>query len=792
MIYFARRTVPNRQPYLRYVRLLAWALVFALVASAAPAVSPPAEQLAREAAQAEKAGEVVRAYLLWARAALADRKNPIYWARAEALRPIAEAQSTHIDTPELETERKTHLPPGGVVGTFTQQDLEDLERMQEPPRLRPVAGKHDFDLKGNAKDLYEQVAKAYGYMVIFDSDFAPNGTIRFRVADMDYRDALHALEDATDTFIVPISENAMMVAHDDQQKRTELENDEAVAIPIPDRTSMQDAQELLTMVQQAFEMRRVVLDPQKRMILLRDRASRVDAARLVLRQLSKARAQVAVEVEFLSTGVSSSLSFGLNLPTQFPLVNFGNKLHSTAFIPAGFARFLTFGGGATFFGMGITDAQMFATASRSSADTLLRSTVVASDGQPATLHIGDKYPIVTGGYVGSGGFPGSGGGGGGTTTTYAVVTTTSYADQVSSAVSTTGKMKLVVNGLEVPFQLPAASNNLIGLQTVIESLQAGVYPTVIERGTDAKPFSLALIANSVSTSSISLIDDPDGAKIELLKPTDTASSISSAYVNADQTNVSAMGTLSLVVGTNTYPLTLASGKNNLNGLRDAINAVTDAKVTAAVLLENVTTGNVYLQVVAAATGSGDIQIYDDPDGAKKTLLNSTTEVNLAGSQLGQRVTSGSYTGNAGIGLYTPPPTFTFEDLGLILKLTPHVHNTEEVTLEVEAEYKVLGTGSINGLPIISTRKFQGQVRLRYSEWAVVAGLVTDSKTNNVSGIPGLKDIPGIGVLLRQNTKSSEKSNLLIVLKPHLMSLPPGEFLTRSIWVGSETRPLSPL
>ncbi len=761
-----------------------------VLAALALAANPKAEQLAKEAATAEKSGQTVKAYLLWAQAAAADRQNMSYWARAEALRPRAEAMSgTHVDTPELTW--SSEKPPVGtpLSSTFTEQDLDDLKRMSPPPRLRPSQLEGTFHLKANAKTLFEKVAAEYGYIVIFDKDYNPNGEVRFDVADLPYREALHALEDATNSFIVPISETAMMVAQDTPQKRTELENDEAISIPIPQRSSVQEAQELLTLVQQAFEIRRAVLDPQRRMVFLRDRVSKVESALAIMNQMAVGKPQVSIEVELLSTSASSSLSFGMTLPTQFPLVNFGDLLHSTPSIPAGFMRFLTFGGGATFFGIGLTNAKLFATASRSSAQSLMRTTIMASDGQPATLHVGNKYPIVTGGYMGPGGFDNGGGGG----TTYAVLSTTPYAsDLVSSAVSTTGAMTLLVNGLTIPIILPAAANNVAGLESVINSLQAGVYATTVERGTTAKPVSFVLVASSLSVTSIQLIDDPTGAKIDLVRPVDVVSAIGNDLENATTTTVSTTGELNLTVGANSFALTLTSDQNNLNGLRDAINAA-GAGVTASVLLSNIVTGTMFLQVVAQASGSGAIQLYDDPSGTNTALLTPTDEVNLAGSTFGQTVAgSTSSVSSSGIGIYPPMPTFNFEDLGLLLKVTPFVHSLDEVTLEIEVEFKMLGAGSLNGVPVIANRKYQGKVRLKTSEWAIVAGLLDQTKTNSVSGIPGVKDIPGLGILLRENNKSSDKNNVLVVIKPRVTSLPGSEYAGRPIWVGSETRPLSPL
>ncbi len=779
------------------VRLIGLALALALIAFPA---EQDAKQLEKQALQAERAGDTVRAYLFYARAAAADRTNPKYWARAEALRPLAETLSAgHLETPELDiTQPKTPPVPGAqkVIGTFTEQDLLDLERMKPPLRLKPVTGEEDYHLRGDAKSLFEQVAKKLGYVVVFDKDYnPPPANLRFDITQAGYRDVLHALEDATNSFIVPISETAILVALDTTQKRTELESDEAVGIPIADRSSIQEAQELSMMIQQSLEIRRVVLDPQKRMIFLRDRVSKVETAQAILSQLGHGKPQVEIEVEFLATGSSSSLSLGLDLPSQFPLVDFGRVLKrdkSAPYIPSGFTKFLTFGAGKTFLGIGITDAQLFATASRSSATSLLRSTVVAADGQAASFHVGDKYPIVTGGYFGYGGGLGPGGPGTPGGTTRAVISTTPYTDMYTSAVSTTGTLKLVINELEYPIVLPAGSNTLIGLQTIINSVQNSVYATTIQRGTNSRPLSLALIANTLGVTSIQLIDDPDGAAIQLMKSPDVVSAISNSYTNATSTAVSANGDLNLKVGDSMYPLTLSTETNNLNGLRDAINAA-NASVTAAVLPTG--SGPMYLQVVANSSGSGDIQIYDDPNGANTAVLTSTTQLDFSGTSLGQTIagTAGSTSNLGSLGqVYAPPPSFNFEDLGLVLKITPWVHGLDEVTLDVEAEFKVLGSGSYNGVPVISTRKFQGKVRLRTTEWAVVAGMMSDTTSNSANGIAGLMSIPGLGQLFRHNVNSRDQNNILLVLKPRITALPPSEYATFPIWVGTETKPLSPL
>jgi general secretion pathway protein D len=536
-------------PYLMgLVRSIAVVLAGAgiLVASTGP------ERLYEQARQAERNGLSVQAYLLYSQAAKLDLQNQLYALKASALKPLA-LKSVHTAVPDNPKERDSGNETfSGITGTITDEDTAALARMNEPTHLRASPGTAEFHLKAEPKALWEQVASKFGLSAIFDRDYPSETSIKFDMTGVDYRDALHALENATNSFVVPLSERVILIAQDNQQKRTDLEPNEAVMVPIPEAASLQEAQELATMIQQTIEMRRFVVDPRKRMIFMRDRVSKVEAARALTLQLMHPKPQVAIEVELLNVTESSSLSLGMTLPSEFPLVYFGNFWKNAAVsIPAAFTRFLTFGGGATLFGLGVTNAELFATASRSSGSTVLKAQILVADGQPGTIHVGDKYPIVQSGFYGA---------------------------------------------------------------------------------------------------------------------------------------------------------------------------------------------------PAGATGK----------------------------------------------VYAPPPTVNFEDLGVLLKVTPTVHDADEVSLEVDAEYKVLGSGSLNGIPVIANRKFEARVRLKTSEYAIVSGLITDSQTNSKTGIAGLADIPLLGWLFRKTDKQHDRAQTLLVIKPHIVIAPPSEYVTRQIWVGSETRPLTPL
>jgi len=97
-------------------------------------------------------------------------------------------------------------------------------------------------------------------------------------------------------------------------------------------------------------------------------------------------------------------------------------------------------------------------------------------------------------------------------------TTNGYANATSTAVSSTGTMQLVINGTAVTPNIDltgSGNNNLNGLASAINALNAGVTATVINTGTGATPYFLSISANTTGSKTIQLVDDPNGAQTQV-------------------------------------------------------------------------------------------------------------------------------------------------------------------------------------------------------------------------------------------------------------------------------------
>ena len=131
----------------------------------------------------------------------------------------------------------------------------------------------------------------------------------------------------------------------------------------------------------------------------------------------------------------------------------------------------------------------------------------------------------------------------------------------------------------------------------------------------------------------------------------------------------------------------------------------------------------------------------------------------------------------------PFPSISYEDLGLQLKAKPVIHANGEVSMTLELQVRSLTGDSSNGVPVISNKEYQGSIRLRDGEPAVIAGVVTVNDQRSMSGIPGLGAVPGLNQAMVNNTVTKENDELLIMITPHIVAN--RDPTTDEIWVSEK-------
>ena len=121
---------------------------------------------------------------------------------------------------------------------------------------------------------------------------------------------------------------------------------------------------------------------------------------------------------------------------------------------------------------------------------------------------------------------------------------------------------------------------------------------------------------------------------------------------------------------------------------------------------------------------------------------------------------------------TPYPNSEYEDIGLKMKATPHLHANDEVSLELHFELRSLTGNSVDGIPVISNQTIDQTVRVRDGETTALAGIIESQEMRAINGIPGVAELGPLGLLGSNRSKQNDHTELLILLTPRVVTRNP--------------------
>jgi len=102
-------------------------------------------------------------------------------------------------------------------------------------------------------------------------------------------------------------------------------------------------------------------------------------------------------------------------------------------------------------------------------------------------------------------------------------------------------------------------------------------------------------------------------------------------------------------------------------------------------------------------------------------------------------------------------------------VTPHIINNGIVRLEIVTHKDELDfINQVNGNPTIITKNAQTTVTLFDGQTTVIGGLNKEKTSGGEGGVPGFKDVPGLGWLFKARNKNAEMEELLIFITPHIL------------------------
>jgi type II secretion system protein D len=121
---------------------------------------------------------------------------------------------------------------------------------------------------------------------------------------------------------------------------------------------------------------------------------------------------------------------------------------------------------------------------------------------------------------------------------------------------------------------------------------------------------------------------------------------------------------------------------------------------------------------------------------------------------------------------TTTSSIAYEDVLLQLDIIPLINANHDVTLQIRQTNNSLGNNvdiSGNEVPTINTQEINTEITVPDKSTVVIGGLITETTNRDTSGVPWLSDIPILGYLFKDTTKSKERDELIIAIQPTVVA-----------------------
>jgi general secretion pathway protein D len=178
------------------------------------------------------------------------------------------------------------------------------------------------------------------------------------------------------------------------------------------------------------------------------------------------------------------------------------------------------------------------------------------------------------------------------------------------------------------------------------------------------------------------------------------------------------------------------------------------------------TGVSFAALVQALRSDGSSNIISTP--SLITMNNEQAEVKV--TQEIPLITGSFANTTASVsGTSSPFQTIQREEVGTILKVTPHINEGNSVQLKIEQEDSSPGAKLTDSADISTNkRSIKTTVLIEDGGIIVLGGLISDSVTESEDRVPGLGAIPIIGNLFKSRSGSRQKKNLMVFIRPKIM------------------------
>ncbi len=216
--------------------------------------------------------------------------------------------------------------------------------------------------------------------------------------------------------------------------------------------------------------------------------------------------------------------------------------------------------------------------------------------------------------------------------------------------------------------------------------------------------------------------------------------------------------------TTTLPTT--TGTTGISGTGGISSSTVGTGATFALGRYNANTKKGFAALIQAIRSDGSSNIISTP--SLITMNNEEAEVKVT-----QEIPliTGSYSSSTASvsGTTSPFTTIQREEVGTILKVTPHINEGNSVQLKIEQEDSSPGAKLANSADISTNkRSIKTTVLIEDGGVIVLGGLMSDTVQESEDRVPGLGAIPLLGNLFKSRSGSRQKKNLLVFIRPKIL------------------------
>ncbi|HTX42766.1 MAG TPA: secretin N-terminal domain-containing protein [Acidobacteriaceae bacterium] len=338
-------------------------------------------------------------------------------ALTDFLRALEIDPSNELATEDIQaTKEKLNAqnPQGPQTPRTSDEAFEDLA---PPVQLKPLGNERmTLHMVEDSRVVYQAVGKMAGINVLFDPQYASK-RIQVDLQNVDLYDALRIVATVSGTFWRPVTSNTIFVAEDTPSKHRELDQQAVETFYLHNVAQQNDFTEMQTVLRNLFQTARINGVSSENAIVMRGTPDEILLARRLIADLDKARPEVVIDVAVLEVSRDLLRNIGIQLP-QTASINFQpsnydlNNESGTSSTSTTTSETSTTTTSLTLNNLAHLNSTNFAvTIGQAAVDLLLTDTrsriiqnpeIRASDGQEATLKIGERIPIATGSYAAPG------------------------------------------------------------------------------------------------------------------------------------------------------------------------------------------------------------------------------------------------------------------------------------------------------------------------------------------------------------------------------------------------------